>query len=63
MMNEINDRNIQLLLTEKREKTLNYQVKNNKKRYIIALFLIGIFNNNGYVLVLAGSQSIAQQFK
>jgi hypothetical protein len=31
--------------------TLNYQVETYKWSYFFALFLVGIFNNNGYVLV------------
>jgi len=33
------------------EDSLNYQVKSRKWAFIMAFFLIGIFNNNGYVMV------------
>lgn len=42
--------------------SLNYLVDKNYKSFFLALFLVGIFNNNGYVLVQAGSKSIADSF-
>lgn len=33
------------------EESLNYQVIKYKHLYCLSFFLIGIFNNNGYVLV------------
>ena len=45
------------------ELTLNQDVAQHKWRYFIALFLVGIFNNNGYVLVQAGSNSLASAFQ
>lgn len=41
----------------------DYQIDANSCKYFIALFLVGIFNNNGYVLVQAGSKSIADAFE
>jgi hypothetical protein len=34
----------------------------NQKRYFIALFMIGLFNNNGYVLVAGGANNLAKDF-
>ena len=45
------------------KRTLNQDVVQHKWRYFLALFLVGIFNNNGYVLVQAGSNSLAGAFQ
>ena len=45
------------------EHSLNYQVVSRKWSFILILFCIGIFNNNGYTLVQSGSQSLAKTFK
>ena len=42
--------------------SLNYQVVAHKYRYMSALFLLGVFNNNGYTLVQSGSSSLAKAF-
>ena len=44
------------------QNSLNYQVITRKWAFIIAFFCIGIFNNNGYVMVQAGSSTLAKQF-
>ena len=51
------------LKSNSKSKTLNEDVVNRKGAYFLALFLVGIFNNNGYVLVQAGSHSLADTFK
>ena len=40
----------------------NEDVKTNHRKYFIALFLIGLFNNNGYVLVAGGAANLAKDF-
>jgi hypothetical protein len=35
--------------------TLNYQVRERKYAFFLALFTVGLFNNNGYVMVAAGA--------
>ena len=40
----------------------NEDVKTNHRKYFIALFLIGLFNNNGYVLVAGGAANLANDF-
>jgi hypothetical protein len=37
-------------------------VNTNHQKYFIALFLIGLFNNNGYVLVAGGAANLAKDF-
>ena len=45
------------------EHSLNYQVQAHWKRYFLALFMLGIFNNYGFVLVQSGAQSLAETFQ
>ena len=47
---------------EEKEKTLNEVCKERKWSFFFALFFIGLFNNNGYVLVAAGAQNLADLF-
>ena len=42
--------------------TLNYRVQKYSKQFFAAFFFLGIFNNYSYVLVQAGSSSIAGTF-
>jgi hypothetical protein len=42
-------------LVEQGEKTLNDVTKERKWTFFTALFVIGLFNNNGYVMVAAGA--------
>ena len=51
--------NTQLL--DKKE-SLNKRVQKFTASFFTAFFIIGIFNNNGYVLVQAGSSSLAKTF-
>lgn len=44
------------------EDSLNHQVVSRKWSFIMVLFMIGIFNNNGYTLVQSGSKSLATAF-
>ena len=48
-----------LLLSIKRK---NEEVINKQKTYFTALFIIGLFNNNGYVLVAGGAANLASDF-
>ena len=40
----------------------NEQVETEKRTYFTALFIIGLFNNNGYVLVAGGAANLATDF-
>jgi len=42
--------------------SLNHQVVSHKWLYFAAFFLIGIINNNGCVMVQAGSSKLAEDF-
>jgi hypothetical protein len=42
--------------------TLNERVKNNRCKFFIALWLVGVFNNNGYTLVQAAASDLARDF-
>lgn len=42
--------------------TLNDQVDNNRAQFFLAFFTVGLFNNNGYVLVQAGANTLAAEF-
>jgi len=42
--------------------TLNQRVEKNRCKFFIALFLVGIFNNNGYTLVQAAASDLADAF-
>jgi len=42
--------------------SLNEYCKSNVCGVFTALFLIGLFNNNGYVLVAAGAATLADEF-
>jgi len=42
--------------------TLNYRVEVYAKQFFAAFFLLGIFNNNGFTMVQAGSHSLAKAF-
>jgi len=42
--------------------SLNFRVEHYKCHFFTAFFLLGIFNNNGYVLVQAGASSLAKTF-
>ena len=42
--------------------SLNFQVEKYRNSFFLAFFFLGVFNNNGYVLVQAGSSSLADTF-
>lgn len=44
------------------KKTLNYRVEHYGIRFALAFFLVGLFNNNGYVLLQAGASSLSKEF-
>lgn len=42
--------------------TLNEHAKKHTCQYFLAFFIVGIFNNNGYILVQAAAEDLANQF-
>ena len=54
---------VESMVRAQEEETLSDVVRLNKCRFFAAFFLIGVFNNNGYVLVQAGASSLAESFK
>ena len=44
------------------KETLNSQVDNYRVQFFLAFFTVGLFNNNGYVLVQAGANALAAEF-
>lgn len=51
-------------LVDSREKTvtLNERIEKYRWKYFVALFLVGIFNNNGYTMVQGAADDLATQF-
>ena len=47
---------------ENSEMTLNQRLVSAKWKFIIALFFLGLINNNGYVMVAAGADLLAKDF-
>ena len=44
------------------ENSLNWRCLEYKWGYMVALFFLGVFNNNGYTTVQTGAKSIAHEF-
>ena len=42
--------------------TLNQYAEENKVKFFLAFFIVGIFNNNGYTLVQAAASDLARDF-
>jgi hypothetical protein len=42
--------------------SLNENIKERRAQYFLALFLVGVFNNNGYTLVQAAASDLADAF-
>jgi hypothetical protein len=40
----------------------NDDVEKKTTLYFVAIFIIGLFNNNGYVLVAGGAEELATDF-
>lgn len=48
--------------SDQHKSSLEWQVKHKAFKFFIAFFLVGVFNNNGYVMVQSGSNKLAEEF-